>query len=510
MDNQRWVLYRHLFFFLIATATNLKSCTSISNSDSFFKLNSIDQQELDRVHHLPGQNFSVDFAHYSGYVTVNEDAGRNLFYWFIEAAEDPSSKPLILWINGGPGCSSIGYGEAMEIGPFHVAEDGKTLYLNSYSWNQMANLLFIDTPVGTGYSYSNDFEDVINNGDERTAKDNLVFLQKWFDRYPQYKGSDFYLVGESYAGHYVPQLAKAIAKLHESTGEKSINLKGIMVGNGLTDDHDNRLGSFQFLWTNGLISDETYNLFNSFCLFESYQNISSHCSFIFDLASKELGNIDPYSIFTPSCTGTTIQSSKLLNRFMLIKVCIQHLLLSSFIFPSATNRRSIFQQKDGGIREEFDPCIENHTSVYFNLPEVQRALHADPSGTTSAWEACKGFVDKHWKDSPASVLDIYHDLIHLGLRIWMISGDTDSVTPVTSTRYSINSLKLPTVTPFHAWYDNGQVGGWTQEYKGLTFVSVRGAGHDIPMYKPSLAYPVIKAYLSGISMPARSSQLANS
>ncbi|KAI3996654.1 hypothetical protein MKX01_009486 [Papaver californicum] len=417
MEKQRWVLFLHVFFL----NANFKSCVSTTNSS--FRLSPIDQQELDRVNPLPGQYFNVDFEHYSGYVAVNEDAGRNLFYWFIEATEDPSSKPLILWING------------------------------------VANLLFIDTPVGTGYSYSEDSEDVINNGDARTANDNLVFLQKWLERFPQYKGSDFYIIG-----HYVPQLAKAIVKFHESIGEKSINLKGIMVGNDLTDDHDNHLGSFQFLWTNGLISDETYNLVNNFCLFESYQNISSHCRFIFDLVNKELGNIDPYSIFTPSSTGTTSQSSRLLNRLIY-----------------------------GGICEEFDPCIEDHTSVYFNLPEVQRALHADPADMTSASE---DLLTTTWKDSPASVLDIYHDLMHLGLRIWMIN--TDSVTPVTSTRYSINSLKLPSV------------GGWTQEYKGLTFVSVRGAGHDISMYKPSLAYPVIKACLSGIAMPTQSSQLADS
>ncbi|KAI3946764.1 hypothetical protein MKW98_003327 [Papaver atlanticum] len=357
---------------------------------------------------------------------------------------------LLIFHLSGHGCSSIGYGEAMEIGPFHVEEDAKTLYLNLYSWNLMENKLFIDTPVGTGYSYSKDFDDIINNGDARTANDNLVFLQKWLERFPQYKVLNFLM------------------------------LLKLPVGNGLTDDHDNRLGSFLFLWTNGLISDETYNLVNNFCLFESYQNISSHCRFIFDLVSKELGDIDPYSIFTSSCTGTTSQSSKILNRLIY-----------------------------GGIREEFDPCIEDHTSIYFNLPEVRRALHADMVAMTSPWQACKGFVDQHWKDSPASVLDIYHELIHLGLRIWMINGDMDSVTPVTSTRYSINSLKLPTVTAFHAWYDNGQVGGWTQEYKGLTFVSVRGAGHDIQMYKPILAYPVIKAYLSGISMPTQSSQLTD-
>lgn len=59
------------------------------------------QQKLDRVLKLPGQTFNVSFAHYAGYVTVNEDSGRALFYWLIEADEDPDSKPLVLWLNGG-------------------------------------------------------------------------------------------------------------------------------------------------------------------------------------------------------------------------------------------------------------------------------------------------------------------------------------------------------------------------------------------------------------------------
>lgn len=96
------------------------------------------QQGKDRIGRaLPGQNFNINFEHYSGYITVNEDTGRNLFYWFIEAEhQDPTSKPLLLWFNGGPGCSSIAFGEAEEIGPFHINPDGNTLYLNPYSWNQ--------------------------------------------------------------------------------------------------------------------------------------------------------------------------------------------------------------------------------------------------------------------------------------------------------------------------------------------------------------------------------------
>ena len=97
---------------------------------------SLASQETDRVLYLPGQPENVNFEHYSGYVTVNKAAGRALFYWFIESPSNPESKPLVLWLNGGPGCSSIAYGAAEEIGPFHVNSGGKTLYLNPYAWNK--------------------------------------------------------------------------------------------------------------------------------------------------------------------------------------------------------------------------------------------------------------------------------------------------------------------------------------------------------------------------------------
>ncbi|XP_042405998.1 serine carboxypeptidase II-2-like [Zingiber officinale] len=433
-----------------------------------------ERQLQSRVTALPGQSFNVSFAHYSGYVTVNKEAGRALFYWFFEATEDPASKPLVLWLNGGPGCSSIAYGLAEELGPFHVKADGKSLYPNPYSWNQVANILFLDSPVGVGFSYANNSQDVVTNGDKRTAQDSLAFLKNWFKLFPQYRGREFYLTGESYAGHYVPQLAQAIVRSQKLTGEKSINLKGYMVGNALTDDYHDHYGVFHFMWTAGLISDQTYKLLNIFCDFQSFVHTSSACERILDIADKELGNIDPYSIFTPSCTANvTLSRNKLLKR-----------------------RHSL-----GIIGEKYDPCTEKHSTVYFNLPEVQKALHVNPAYAPKKWETCSDAVNENWKDSESSVLHIYHELISQGLRIWIFSGDTDAVIPVASTRYNVNALKLPTVTPWHAWYDDGQVGGWTQAYKGLTFVTVRGAGHEVPLHQPKLALVLFKSFLSGRPMP---------
>ncbi|KAI0511197.1 hypothetical protein KFK09_011822 [Dendrobium nobile] len=433
-------------------------------------------QQRDKVFLLPGQSFNVSFAHYSGYVTLDEESGKALFYWFFEAVEDPHSKPLVLWLNGGPGCSSIAYGLAEELGPFHVTADGKGIYLNPYSWNQVANILFLDSPVGVGFSYSNNSDDVWNNGDASTAKDSLEFLKKWFKQFPQYEGRDFYLTGESYAGHYVPQLAQAIVRYHQLTGETSINLKGYMVGNALTDDFYDHFGVFQFMWAAGLISDQTFKLLNNLCDHDSFVHTSEECERILDVASDELGNIDPYSIFTPSCTGSgTFSRNRLLKRMRI-----------------------------GKMSEKYDPCTEKHSRVYFNLPEVQKAIHVDPSFAPSKWDTCNDIINENWKDSNNSILPIYKELIDYGLQIWMFSGDTDSVIPVTSTRYSVDALKLPTVVPWHAWYDDGQVGGWTQIYKGLTLVTIRGAGHEVPLHKPKQALLLIKQFLSGSPMPTLS------
>ena len=131
----------------------------------------------------------------------------------------------------GPGCSSLGYGAMEELGPFRVKSDGKTLYRNPYAWNNAANVLFLESPAGVGFSYSNTTADYGRFGDNKTAEDALQFLLNWMDKFPEYKGRDFYLAGESYAGHYVPQLAHAILR-HAAAGKPSsspINLKGIMV-----------------------------------------------------------------------------------------------------------------------------------------------------------------------------------------------------------------------------------------------------------------------------------------
>ncbi|KAM2493555.1 hypothetical protein PS1_044945 [Malus domestica] len=182
-------------------------------------------QEADKITRLPGQP-QVSFQQYAGYVTVDEKQERSLFYYFVEAQIDPASKPLVLWLNGGPGCSSIGVRAFNENGPFQPS--GDILLKNDFSWNREANMLYLESPAGVGISYSanKSFYGFVN--DDITARDNLKFLQRWFDEFPEYKNRDLFITGQSYAGHYVPQLAQLIIQ-----SKLKFNLKAIAIGNPL-------------------------------------------------------------------------------------------------------------------------------------------------------------------------------------------------------------------------------------------------------------------------------------
>lgn len=173
-----------------------------------------EEQEADRVAHLPGQPESPGVTQFSGYVTVDERHGRALFYWFFQAQASPEQKPLFLWLNGGPGCSSIGYGAASELGPLRVVKQGQALEFNKYAWNQEANLLFLESPAWVGFSYTNTSSDLSKLDDDFVAEDSYSFLVNWFKRFPQYKGREFYISGESYAGGALQNVPCALLQMN--------------------------------------------------------------------------------------------------------------------------------------------------------------------------------------------------------------------------------------------------------------------------------------------------------
>ncbi|XP_059663516.1 serine carboxypeptidase 1-like [Cornus florida] len=414
--------------------------------------------QADKIDALPGQPDGVDFDQYAGYVTVDPKAGRALFYYFAESPQNSSTNPLVLWLNGGPGCSSFGYGAMEELGPFRVNPDNKTLFRNTYAWNNVANVLFLESPAGVGFSYSNTSSDYNHTGDKSTAKDAYTFLINWLERFPQYKIRNFYISGESYAGHYVPQLAYTILQ-NNWNAKTIINLKGIAVGNAVMNNPTGLKGIFDHLWTHALISDETHEGINTFCHFEDNGPTPAECGMFMKKAVYEAGDIDFYNIYAPLCDEPMLRNGST------------------------------------GSVNDYDPCSDFHVDSYLNTAEVQKSLHAN----TMTWIGCRSF--DYWTDSPTTILPIIKDLIANGKRVWVYSGDIDAVVPVTSTKYDMNTLNLPIQTAWRPWYINNEVGGYVEEYKGLTFATVRGAGHIVPSYQPERALLMISSFLQGSLLP---------
>ncbi|MFS7919902.1 putative carboxypeptidase D [Helianthus anomalus] len=187
-----------------------------------------------------------------------------------------------------------------ELGPFRINSDGKTLFMNDYAWSNVANMLFLESPAGVGFSYSNTTSDYDKSGDKNTADDAYIFLVNWLERFPQYKTRDFYITGESYAGHYVPQLAYTIFLNNKKTNQTVINIKGIAIGNAVIDEELHQKGKYDYWWSHAMISDSTHDAIFKYCDFAS-NSTSAMCNDIIDKAWNEMGDVDVYNIYAPIC-----------------------------------------------------------------------------------------------------------------------------------------------------------------------------------------------------------------
>lgn len=169
-----------------------------------------------------------------GYLDV---ADKHFFFWFFESRNAPATDPLILWLNGGPGCSSL-TGLLMELGPCRVNPKGNGTTVNPYSWNSNASVIFLDQPVEVGFSYSDNGKFPTNS--DAAATDVYAFLQIFLTTYTEFADNDFHVTGESYAGHYIPAIGKKIYDENEARAAKEpavvrVSLKSLAIGNGLTD-----------------------------------------------------------------------------------------------------------------------------------------------------------------------------------------------------------------------------------------------------------------------------------
>ena len=209
--------------------------------------------QIDQARNLSRVNLQPDYAYpsYAGYLTVNKTHDSNLFFWFFPAQSGDTSAPLLVWLQGGPGSSSL-FGLFAEQGPILVDKQ-QNLHPRNITWNSKYHMLFIDQPVGTGYSFTKSEQGYVRNEDE-VGRDLYSMLTQFMQIYTEYSACPFYVTGESYGGKYVPAI---VYKIHVENAQAKvkINLKGMAIGDGLIDPYnqwDYGSAMYQF----GLIDEE--------------------------------------------------------------------------------------------------------------------------------------------------------------------------------------------------------------------------------------------------------------
>lgn len=425
----------------------------------------------------------------AGYIDITgsqyDDDGedKHLFYWFFEkrAASDAAATssaddtPIILWLTGGPGCSST-LALLTENGPCSVNEDGKSTTTNPYSWTEAAHVLWLDQPAGVGYSYGkqNDYNE------EMISEDAYYFLQEFLKTHPEYKSNPLYVVGESYGGHYAPAIAhKVWSKNNALEGSDTdvsmakINLAGLAVGNGLTDPIEQYKWYPEMAYKNShgieTVSEETYN---------TMKEAVPKCVSLIEKCNGGDGIINKFacqSAFVLCNVGLTSPYQMTgLNPYDIRKECGSHPLCYDF----------------------------SKIEKWLNLDSTKDALHVKEEAN---WATCNmGINLKFHTDWMKDFSPFVKDLINAGIPALIYAGDVDFICNYLGNKAWTLGLDWDHKDEFtnaeeKEWgaHDDGSPAALARSSNGFTFMQVYDAGHMVPSDQPDVALKMIKNFVEG-------------
>ena len=450
-----------------------------------------------KVENLFGDLYEEEI--YSGYLQTKRE-GDELFYLYLPAINNPHTAPVLLWLNGGPGCSSL-FGLLAEIGPVTSDNFGGKFEKNDYSWNKDINLLVIEQPAGVGFSKIADKTFEYNDD---IMKENLLFAIKDFLEEYSMKHREFYISGESYAGVYIPSVS---ALMLEDESEDKINLKGVLIGNGLTDfDTDIERSMVEFGYSHGVISPYTYKLFKRHCLHlpdelspeekencelkDDYvpRNVTQRCNEIRKIIKSNFEGLDIYGIYRTCPKKKELSSNDPLylnSQSTYRKLILDKLRTDKNELNSMESEIDIWPENCGDDLF-FDEFLNNDT--------IKSKLGVDNSIT---WTQC--FKDLKYKLGESIKFYSETMLKYPDLQVWLFSGTEDAVLPTLGTMRWINKLNLTVEKKWTKYKVNGQVGGYAQKYKeGLVIVTVKGAGHMVPQDQRASAYKMFDSFIKNI------------
>ncbi|KAG0713838.1 Lysosomal protective protein [Chionoecetes opilio] len=437
----------------------------------------------DEITHLPGLTHDIAFKHYSGYLLG--DTGKHLHYWFVESSRDPVGDPVVLWMNGGAGCSSM-EGLLAELGPYLINPDGKTLKKNPYAWNTMANVLFLEAPACVGLSYDDHNE--CSTGDDETSMSNYLALQDFFtNKFPEYRNNSFFLTGESYAGIYVPTLAVRVLKGADTF---PINLQGYAIGNALSSKELNDNSRLFFAYYHGLLGDDLWAHLVEHCCTGGHASRQT-CNFhkttspecmkdlvkVFVITSFGL---NPYNLYA-NCSLTTA------GPFSRYQADLSHIMRRHDFHDSV-----MMEAKSTYLNMNSDPPCTGGTDIttYLNTPEVRQALHIPSQVQT--FELCSSKVN-YTKEY--TTMKPQYEYLTSRVRGLVYNGDIDMVCNFLGDQWFVESLDLQVKEERMMWHHGDQVGGFVKRFANLDLLTVLGAGHMVPQDKPAQALKMITSFL---------------
>ncbi|KAI8887577.1 peptidase S10, serine carboxypeptidase [Backusella circina FSU 941] len=418
-----------------------------------------------------------DVKQISGYLDVGND--KHFFFWFFESRNKPEKDPLVLWLNGGPGCSSL-TGLFMELGPCTVNEEGTDTTINKYSWNDKANVVFLDQPLNVGYSHGSGGASDTN----AAAKDVYAFLQLFFKEFPQYADLDFHIAGESYAGHYIPAIGGTINKhnkgefnsleLFENAHTLSaVNLKSLMIGNGLTDP------LIQYKYYAEMACKNSYGPVLKPEVCKRMEDDYPTCARLIENCYES------QSVF--ACLPAAMKCNK------------------DQITPyqqTGMNPYDVREKCKGG-----NLCYEILGSVqnYLNRPEVMKEVGAQ----VEKYESCNMQINFRFQmagDWMRPYVDEVPDLLEDNIKILVYAGDADFICNWMGNKAWTVALQWDGYEEFSAandteWYSErlGKQGGELRRTEDgrFAFLRVFGAGHMVPYDQPESGLDMLQQWVSG-------------
>jgi carboxypeptidase C (cathepsin A) len=428
---------------------------------------------------------SFDGDIYAGHVPTPQRGGGDgeLYFMMFDATQKTFDDALLIWLNGGPGCSSLAGGLFFEMGPVTVplrpagymgSEKLAPLGPNEHAWTRASAVMYLEQPAGVGFSTGTAPE-----SEDDVASDFYGFLQNFYDIFgDEFRSKRLYIVGESYAGMYVPSMAH---KIYLSNNKKNadesrhVNLAGIGIGNGWMDSKVQGKAVIDYALWHGMIDPTTRD--------------ALHDQFQVCLQGGTPKPSPPFHKFnTPDECGMmgAVLSAAGADA------------LSDGEWSGGPNTYDVTTWDNYPVLLGRNGTVDN----FFNNPEIRKEIHAPINDWK--WEQCIPGAGRRRliemdrmlmldNDKPLSVVPYISDLLDgAGIDVLVYNGDRDMSCNSVGSETLLNEMAWsgqaswldPHITKRGLWLVDGKVAGYARAHKGLEFVTVYNSGHLVPYNVP--------------------------